>query len=991
MAVPETITITNLKIIALNMNSLISHTKRAELSILIEKTNPHIMLLSETKLNKKHKLSFRNYNLIRNDKEEGSVGTAILVKNNFDIEILTSKQTSSKLEYTAIKITGISVNKPLYVFSIYNNSQPNPNIESDITQLVNMVPNRSFPFVIGGDFNAKHTTWLNINNNTNGIKLRTWLDCNAHIVKSIHSAQPSYNAGSRHSYIDFFIVSKDLQSATSLLKSYEIQSDHSAIEMVLINDFNIKRRLPIKILNFKKVNWLYFHITARNELSKIVIPFNASLTINEIDKSIEDVNTAIRTTIEKSIPTLNIAAPESIVLPEGLKNTINLKNKLRRKLHRNPLHPNRQQLKSHINLLNIMIKNQMQTTLEENLQNKLKALKKDSNIFRKINKITQRKQFPSTPDFHDTNSNQIAPKIISNPIDKLHALGTHFELVHTSGINRGDLQFTNSVKQHVLEKFENDTCIATFTSELLSNGSSGGPTISGIKTFASLDEIKGIIKSMPPKKSSGYDKISNYIIKKLPAPFQVIITIIINNCINIGYFPSAWKCAKVLPFPKPGKCPYYPQNYRPISMLSCLSKVFENVMRSRIEEVTVQKRIIPFFQFAYQKLLSPTDAASTFSSDVCLALNNDEYLVACSLDVEKAFDTVWKEGLIYKCDVMYNFPTFLTKMIYNYLSNRTFRVIGYDSLGCEIISTEFNIAAGTPQGSIIAPILYNLYLSDMPSSINCRTPCQTIMFADDTMIYCSHTNVHIAAYNVNTHLKRLNKYYEKWKIKINYEKSEGIIFRRPATSKKKVPKVNITFNTTKIPIKTKIKYLGVNFTNLYKFSEHIKITLKKAQISISKLNTILSPYKNTHTDIKLLIYKQLVRPILSYAFPIWFNVSRQQIRAISILERKCLRKCINFKGPSLNDNKYISNSKLYDQTKITPIVEHLMNMSIKQLQNKIDHHNPLIKSMFDVNTTHCKRYRPPQFLVQANNEQMIYTAENNVKFYSVCNSRYPPI
>lgn len=113
-------------------------------------------------------MSFRNYNFIRDNKE--TVGTAILVKSNLDIDILPSKLTSSKLEYTAIIIKSTIENKPPYVFSIYNNSQSNPNFENDIRKLINTVPNhhRSH-FIIGGDFNSKHTTWFNHNNNSNRV------------------------------------------------------------------------------------------------------------------------------------------------------------------------------------------------------------------------------------------------------------------------------------------------------------------------------------------------------------------------------------------------------------------------------------------------------------------------------------------------------------------------------------------------------------------------------------------------------------------------------------------------------------------------------------------------------------------------------------------------------------------------------------------------------------------------------------------------------
>lgn len=214
---------------------------------------------------------------------------------------------------------------------------------------------------------------------------------------------------------------------------------------------------------------------------------------------------------------------------------------------------------------------------------------------------------------------------------------------------------------------------------------------------------------------------------------------------------------------------------------------------------------------------------------------------------------------------LYNFPEFLLKLLFNYLSHRSFKVSGHDLFRKEILSDSFIITAGTPQGSILAPLLYNIYLSDIPNSL--YNNCKTIMYADDTVVYSSHLNAKHSANCLNAHLKYLLKYFNKWKIKINVEKTESIVFRRPAT-RKRVPLVEIKLNEDIIPIKNTIKYLGVHYTNLFKFTKHIKSSVNKCEIALSKLSLLLNPHKDTHRDIKILIYKQLVRPILSYAYPI---------------------------------------------------------------------------------------------------------------------------
>lgn len=133
-------------------------------------------------------------------------------------------------------------------------------------------------------------------------------------------------------------------------------------------------------------------------------------------------------------------------------------------------------------------------------------------------------------------------------------------------------------------------------------------------------------------------------------------------------------------------------------------------------------------------------------------------------DIENAFDRVWIEGLIFKLKTVFNFPDLLSKILYNYLIGRSFRVTTFNSSGNLLISNIFQIVAGTPQGSGISPALYLLYLSDVCSS-SPSIPvhaCNTLMYADDMLIYCRHNNASYASAYLNAHLFYLSKYFMDW-------------------------------------------------------------------------------------------------------------------------------------------------------------------------------------------------------------------------------------
>ena len=377
------------------------------------------------------------------------------------------------------------------------------------------------------------------------------------------------------------------------------------------------------------------------------------------------------------------------------------------------------------------------------LKTKLTLLKKDSNIFRNINKITNRKPFPVIPALK-SNDSVIIPDVV-NHIEKINLLGQHFENTHSKNMHMGNADRTNHINRAITENFtvnsRQDYCeLATFSQQFPSDGSQLAPRLDNVRTLTNVEEVKSVLKQLKSKKSCGIDNISSYILKKLPPPFLILITILFNNCLNIGYFPKSWKIAKILAFPKHGKDVHRPASYRPISLLSCISKIFESLIRNRIEDFADVNNIIPNFQFGFRKGHVTSHALAKFATDMTTSLSSGSFVVAVSLDIENAFDRVWIEGLMYKMKKIFNFPDFLVKIMFNYMNDRSFMVAAYNTNHELQFSNLFRTKAGTPQGSILAPLMYNIYLSDLVScSPNLRAgSCNTVMFADDTIIYSSH-------------------------------------------------------------------------------------------------------------------------------------------------------------------------------------------------------------------------------------------------------------
>lgn len=200
------------------------------------------------------------------------------------------------------------------------------------------------------------------------------------------------------------------------------------------------------------------------------------------------------------------------------------------------------------------------------------------------------------------------------------------------------------------------------------------------------------------------------------------MTKIFNWCLCNGYFPKIFKDARVIPILKPGKNPKSPASYRPISMLSVMDKLFEKVVQARLTSFCDRNNVIHKHQFGFKKGHSTIHQIKRIEKMISHNMVNRKSTGVVLLDVEKAFDSVWHNGLLYKLH-KFNLPIYLEKIIKSFLTDRVFSVC-VDKKN----STLRDIPAGVPQGSILSPTLYSLFTSDFKSLKN-----QSVAFyADDS-------------------------------------------------------------------------------------------------------------------------------------------------------------------------------------------------------------------------------------------------------------------
>lgn len=229
-------------------------------------------------------------------------------------------------------------------------------------------------------------------------------------------------------------------------------------------------------------------------------------------------------------------------------------------------------------------------------------------------------------------------------------------------------------------------------------------------TTATIQELENIIKKLNNKKAPGEDCISNTSIKQLPRKAKVKLLNIINANLRLNYFPTDWKKAHIITIPQQGKDHKRLENHRPISLLSSFSKIFERIILSRLLIEIEELDLMPPEQFGFRKNHSTNMQILRLVETIHKGYERKDCTAIAYLDVSKAFDKVWHGGLIHKI-TMAGISTNLVKIIHSFLQNRNFAVKLEDTF-----SSTRPILSGVPQGSVLGPILYNLYTHDIPKN-----------------------------------------------------------------------------------------------------------------------------------------------------------------------------------------------------------------------------------------------------------------------------------
>ena len=388
------------------------------------------------------------------------------------------------------------------------------------------------------------------------------------------------------------------------------------------------------------------------------------------------------------------------------------------------------------------------------------------------------------------------------------------------------------------------------------------------------DDVRILISSLRDS-SPGSDDIKPQVIKHVSNEILISLTHIINLSLQVGIFPDDMKTAKVLPLFKKGD-PEIFSNYRPISLLSCFSKVLEKVVYNQLLTYLDDLDILYQLQFGFRKKYNTELAISFLSNKISEAFERQEHSIGVFLDLSKAFDTVNHHILMTKL-MSYGIRGLPLQWFSSYLSNR----YQYVYLQNEK-SNLLNVTHGVPQGSILGPLLFLIYINDL--FVVCPE-CLCLLFADDTSLLFSDKNFQDLVLNVNQTLERVSTWFQVNKLSVNVEKTNYMIFHS-RNKKYNNNDIKIEINNSNILQVTKVKFLGIWMDDHLTWKFHLIYISNK----ISKVIGILKKVKQSvGTYILRNLYFALIYPYFTYGNITWAANYKSNLDCLIKLQKKIIR------------------------------------------------------------------------------------------------------
>ena len=835
------------------------------------------------------------------------------------------------------------LHKQVTICNVYINPKQNITLK-DLENLTKQLPK---PFIITGDFNSHHTLWYGREPNARGKILADFIleNDNINIIdKNEHTYEEHRNDGSIYtSHIDLTLVTPDLQPDLNWTTLDDNGgSDHIPI-LIEINksyDFSTYTKW-----NLKKANWEKY----RN-LAIFDIPIVDFSDIQELtDYIVKTINSAA----DKAIGKIKIEKGKS---PKPwwnveCKTVIKNKKKLYRKYKRNKTLSNLIEYKK----ANAIVVRTVRKSKQESWNKFLASINLQTSVkdvWRKINAVKGQNKIKSISSIKLGENS-----IIDSKSDIANALGEKFQ-------NNSDGKNSRDSFKKYRDGREKENKI-DFTSD----------TTEVYNLPITIQELKDILKTSG-NTSPGEDAIPYEMIKQLSDNSLIYILNFYNILFKNHLFPSDWKEAIIIPILKSGKNPLDCGSYRPIALISCLSKILDKIINKRLMWYLETNNYINKSQCGYRPGRNTDDHTTRLTSDIQEAIVDNQYHISVFLDLEKAYESCWKQVILDQLQ-KFNIKGNLAFYIQNFLLYRSIKV----KVGNEY-SKNFLLDLGIPQGSSISTTLFIIAINTVTDFMDKDT--QLSLFVDDFRFSLKAPSLGQNTKNkLQSILDRLQIWESKTGFKFAKGKSEVLICTRKIGD---LPTIDLKLDGEKLKVVQEKLFLGVWFHWRLSWKTHLEYIKVKCLRAMRVLQTIAYSKSKTDTKMLLRIYKTLILPKLDYGCLAYGTGSQTQLKQLlDPIHHKALRICLGAFHTTRTESLYVETNlhSLFYRRKILSIKYYARTQKIDKDKTVCNLHDKRRDKLFE----NSKRFETLGMKIRTDMKQL------NIKFPPILTqsvSKVPP-
>ena len=391
-----------------------------------------------------------------------------------------------------------------------------------------------------------------------------------------------------------------------------------------------------------------------------------------------------------------------------------------------------------------------------------------------------------------------------------------------------------------------------------------------------IDELTEAINKTK-NSAPGEDGIRAVLFKGLDDHSRLLLLHVYNDIWNNGDIPKDWSTAIVLPLLKPGKPAKNPSSYRPIALTSVMAKICERMIAKRLNDYILNQRILHPRHFGFVNFRDCQTALATFYYDLQYAIRHKKYFFGVSLDLKGAYDSVYIDGLIYKCAQL-GITGRILRWLHNFLNNRSIKISWRNRM-----STLRCLDRGTPQGAVLSPVMFTIFMCDFFETIGPNV--RSLIYADDIFIYSICDSFDVGRIHIQDTLRNVSRWCDHWKMQISSEKSIAVDLSRRAADHD----FHFYINNGRIQWSSSLKFLGFFFSRRGGFRRHVDYVRNKAFNRLNILKALASKNYGARSLQLLFLARSSICSLVDHGAVILSDCSYSLLKRLEVINSSSIR------------------------------------------------------------------------------------------------------